>query len=73
MDDREWAARWVSGQSLRDYEDDCASDAEIAEAVRVKFRDYPCSLDVSGECAMVWIDRGPDAFIAAVREVVDDR
>lgn len=95
MDDREWAARWVgwfyskrwgmitSADTMEGTFDPeftpTKSDADLAEAVRVKYIDtYPISIDeVPGDpwprCVKVWGLEGPPGFFREVREAVDGR
>jgi hypothetical protein len=62
-----WAEEWVN-----DPDAWSSSDADLAEAVRVKFSgDWYCTLDQCSPALEAWILDGPIAFLRAVKEVVD--
>lgn len=76
MDDRQWAAEWVGwpeswSDKRRKY---AKSDADLAEAVRVKCWEPGGLQGTPGairwqDCVQAWAQRG--ALIAAVRKVVE--
>lgn len=80
MDDREWACKFVGwperGANVVPLYDGKSSAprsiADLAEAVRVKWLEMPVTMDENDVIglALVLLRHGPDAFIAAVREVV---
>ena len=77
MDDRQWAAQWV-GWPPHYLMDPSNSDADLAEAVRVKFINglakFHSDPKLAGRTAAIdWLYDGPLAFITTVREVVDER
>ena len=78
--DKEWAEKWVGWDVIPDgggtWRGRGLSDADLAEAVRVKFVGMleagPWTADVHEPPMDDWFYLGPLCFIAAVREVVDD-